>query len=174
MNYRNLPLSQESFFKLFQALDQALHYCLIHSQNNDKVRQSGYFTLRDLSTGRVIFTIMLGDVPKEKQEKYLQLSLEKGDRLYKNYKITFKNFSSWQTRNPDKDMWGGAIRAGIYILSFSGLAELCDEALVLELALTMGWCNPCRLYEISQLSKNIFYRYYNASQPQLDYWKNQR
>ena len=174
MYYKNLLLSYEIIFKLFQALDQALHYCLVHSDNNDKIRQAGYFTLRDIATGRVIFTIILGDVPKEKQEKYLQLSLEKGDRLYKNYKSNFKNFSSWQTRNPDKDLWGGAIRAGKYVLSFSGLSELLDEAFVLEVALTMNWENPYRLYEISQVSNNYFYRYHNASTGQLEYWKKQR
>lgn len=172
MYYKNLPLTQEIFFKFFQALDQALHYCLVHPQNNDKIRQSGYFTLREISTGRIIFTIMLGDVSKEKQEKYFQLSLEKGDRLYKDYKTNFKNFSSWQTRQPDKERWGGAIRAGKYILSFSGLSELLDEALVLEIALTMNWEKPYRFYEISQVSQNNFYRYYNASTQQLDYWKN--
>lgn len=172
MYYKNIPLTNEIFFKLFQALDQALHYCLVHLQNNDKIRQSGYFTLRDITSGRVIFTIMLGDVPKEKQEKYLNFSLEKGDRLFKNYKSNFKNFSSWQTRNPDKDLWGGAIRTDKYVLSFSGLSELLDEALVLELALIMNWVNPYRLYEISQVSNNRFYRYFNASAAQLDHWKN--
>lgn len=172
MYYKNIPLTNEIFFKLFQALDQALHYCLVHLQNNDKIRQSGYFTLRDITSGRVIFILMLGQVPNEKQEKYLQFSLEKGDRLYKDYKKNFKNFSSWQTRDPDKDKWGGAIRAGKYVLSFSGLSELLDEALVLEIALTMNWENPYRLYEISQVSKNNFYRYFNASDGQIEHWKN--
>ncbi len=173
MYYKNLPLKHEFFFKLFQSLDQAMHYCLVHPQNNDQVRKSGYFTLRDISSGRVIITIMLGDIPKEKQEKYLQLSLEKGDRLYKNYKTSFKIFSSWQTRQPDNDKWGGAIRVNRYILSFSGLSELLDEALVLEVALTMNWENSHRLYEISQVSNNIYYRYHNATPAQLEHWKEQ-
>ncbi len=172
MYYRNLPLTYELFFKLFQALDQALHYCLFHPQNKDKLRKSGYFTLRDIIDGKVIFTIMLGEVPKEKQEKYLSLSLEKGQRLFRNYRLNFQDFSSWQTRNPDKDLWGGAVRTEKYILSFSGLAELLDETLVLEMALTMNWSNPYRLYEISKKSNNYFYRYFNATAVQLDHWKN--
>lgn len=173
MNYKNLPLTNEIFFKLFQAFDHSLHYCITHPHNSDVVRKSGYFTLRDLNSGRVIFTIMLGNVPKEKQERYLNLSLEKGDRLYKNYRSDFKIFSSWQTRQPDKDKWGGAIRANRYILSFSGLSELLDEALVLEVVLIMNWENPYRLYEISQVSNNIYYRYHNATPAQLEHWKEQ-
>jgi len=170
MHYQNLPFPHEKFFKIFQALDHALHYVLNHPQNSDLVRKSGYFTLRDLISGKVIFVLMLGEVPKEKQERYLSLSLEKGQRLYQDYRANIKNISSWQTRNPDKDLWGGAIRIHKYILSFSGLAELLDEALVLETALTMDW-DHYRLYEISQESKNYFYRHFDASSQQVEHWK---
>lgn len=174
MFYNNLPLSQEKFFKIFQALDQAMHYCLTHPKNTDQSKQAGYFSLRDVSTGQIIFAIMLGKTSKENLEKYLQLSFEKSEKLYKLYQKNFQYFSSWQFRDPEKSLLAGAIRTDKYILSFSGLQELFDELFVLEFALTMGWCNHYRLYEISRMSNNIYYRYYNATPAQIKHWQEQR
>jgi hypothetical protein len=46
--------------------------------------------------------------------------------------------SSWESRDPGHDRWGGAIRIEDLIFSFSGLPELADEALMLGVGLMYG------------------------------------
>lgn len=72
-----------------------------------------------------------------------------------------KHSTSYRTRNPlakvlvDGKMvlrprWGGAIRAGAHILSFSGLPELWDEAAMFVLAIKLGWVG--HRYVLSHIS----------------------
>ncbi len=59
--------------------------------------------------------------------KYVELCQEKALRLGS---LEWQN-SSWESRKPQKDWWGGAVRIERMIYSFSGLPELGDEAVML-------------------------------------------
>lgn len=92
----------------------------------------GYFCLATAITGEPIYEpVMIGEVSDQgKAEKYKSFCQEKAKRLASNP----MHDSSWQSRVPQRDMWGGAVVFGEYIYSLSGLPELGDEALMLILA----------------------------------------
>src|ERR1041385_4424544 len=95
-------------------------------------KSGGYFTLFDTAEadGKVIFSSEIGLCPGNKWVKYFTLSVEKARRLG----LRFPHQSSWESRNEHEEQFGGAIRTRYHlILSFSGLPELTDEALMLHL-----------------------------------------
>ena len=79
----------------------------------------------------------IGDFPEEKAEKYFRLSQEKAHRVYSDWlRNPNETISSYQTRNPEENKWGGAVlfnKDKGNIVSFSGLSEIADEALSLSL-----------------------------------------
>ncbi len=87
-----------------------------------------------------------GIIKKEKHDRYVKLSEEKARRV-QNSNITI--LSSWETRNEAEDKKGGAIRVGEYILSFSGLPELGDEAFMLAVA---AQCNLAPLTTLETIA----------------------
>lgn len=114
-------------------------------------RDYGYFTVFD---DGVILICKLNAVPQEKLQKYLACSQEKAWRLHSKP----ADQTSFQSRNPERDKWGGAIRAcGSHILSFSGLPnELFDEALMAYVACTAGWIDKSDALKIAAISSNSY------------------
>jgi len=102
-------------------------------------KREGYLTLMDGITGEIIFTVPFGEIPEEKREKYFDISQEKANRLFSNVNMHLPNghTSSWESRNIDENKYGGAIYfncfSTVFILSFSGMPELIDEAMMLVL-----------------------------------------
>ena len=118
-------------------------------------KHGGYFTIFDSFLRAPLLTAMIGLMPSEKFEKYREYSLEKATRLSH---APFDHKSSWQSRNPDKEQWGGAVYAEHgFIFSFSGLPEIADEALVLAIASNMGFMTHDEATRIAMKSKNGYY-----------------
>lgn len=127
----------------------------------DESRTGGYMTVLSLTDRPPTTALLVAEIGEltdpEKIKKYHDFSREKADRLRLN--IAMGHSSSWQSRNPDENHWGGAIRAGGAILSFSGLPELADEALTLEVARRLGMLSHELCLQIAQTSNNeIFHR----------------
>ncbi len=81
---------------------------------------------------------------------YLQFSLEKGERL-----ITHPDHvSSWQSRDEAAEQYGGAIRCGPFVLSFSGLPEAWDETVLLLAAAKLSLTDAAQEYAILTVSAN--------------------
>lgn len=106
-----------------------------------KYERRGYLTLMNGINGEIIFTIPFGEIPEDKRERYFKNSQEKANRLFSQINASsFLNghTSSYQSRNPDEQKYGGAIHLNGHstsiILSFSGMPELIDEAMMLVLA----------------------------------------
>lgn len=101
-------------------------------------REGGYFCLFERSEAEPappVIVALIGKVPNpQKKAKYFSFSQEKALRLASHS----EHLSSWLSRDPDNDKWGGAIVAGGYYLSFSGLPELADEAVMLLVGLRLG------------------------------------
>jgi hypothetical protein len=91
-----------------------------------KDRTGGYFCLADLR-GMPLLIAPIGTMSREKAEKYLQLCQEKARRL----SASRGHISSWESRVPDEEKYGGAITIADVILSFSGLPEKGDEAVMM-------------------------------------------
>lgn len=68
-----------------------------------------------------------------KAERNWNLCQEKARRLARHPEHRL----SWESRNEAADQWGGAITVGEHILSFSGLTEPTDEAVVVIVALIL-------------------------------------
>ena len=94
--------------------------------------------------------VRLGEPAKEKISKYFEFSLEKASRLSDHR----DHVSSWQSRDPENSRWGGAIRAEDYILSFSGLVELADEAVLVNSAFKLGMITGEACSRIKEASGN--------------------
>ncbi|MFA5048834.1 MAG: hypothetical protein WC516_07460 [Patescibacteria group bacterium] len=133
---------------------QALDVCpgLSGNPQPDRVR-AGYFTLMDSETGEVVSVSPFGDIPPEKEERYRSFSEEKARRLWEHKD---EHDSSWESRNPAQDKWGGAINAHDFILAFSGLPELLDEAISTIVAYQMGWLSWKEAEFITSKSNNGF------------------
>jgi hypothetical protein len=81
---------------------------------------------------------------------YLYFSHEKAERLAKHPIL----ISSWQTRVEMLQMYGGAIRCGQFILSFSGFPERWDEILMLLVARRCQLIDEDQQAAILQVSRN--------------------
>jgi hypothetical protein len=126
-------------------------------------KSSGYFTIGNLLGDAPLAVIKIGDVPEEKAAKYFSFSQEKYNRLRKMYS-EHGHMTSWQSRDESKDMWGGAIIVADldhnrHILSFSGLPELADEALMINVA---RYFNSSHIQldsdEMAKISNNHYYQ----------------
>lgn len=93
-------------------------------------RHGGYFCLASNDHKGVPKLLMLvGSVPENKAEIYCRFAMEKASRL--NGTI---DFTSHESRNPEKNQYGGAIMITPDIFSFSGLPERLDEAAMIVVA----------------------------------------
>ena len=95
----------------------------------------GYFAIFDCVLECFVLKCQIGINPPEKREKRFGLCQEKALRLYQNP----SHKTSYQSRNPAERKYGGAVRVGNFIFSFSGIPdELDDEALMAFVAYKAG------------------------------------
>lgn len=102
-----------------------------------KDRSCGFFVLKHIGGSVHIATLIGGKGGNyANREKYERYAYEKVERLEAN--LVNKHYSSWESRDESLDQWGGAIRVPMqgmwFILSFSGLPEVGDEAFMVLLA----------------------------------------
>jgi hypothetical protein len=107
-----------------------------HNLNAGAIPSSGYFTVTDFLTGKVMFVCQIGLCPKEYADKNLHLSLEKAAHLFSHP----EHVSSRQRTDLTGWKFAGAISIPQLILSFNGLqSEDDDEAVMILLAEHCGW-----------------------------------
>lgn len=117
-------------------------------------RPGGFFCLAT-ETGEPLLVALIGQIPPAKWAKYFSLSMEKARRLA----IYPKHATSFESRDEEREMYGGAVRVGSAIYSFSGLPELHDEALMFDSALRLFPGHP-QLYQAIALRENeVFARF---------------
>ena len=107
-------------------------------------RGGGYIYICD-SLGRKWLHVKIGYPDPEKEEKYKEFSQEKAERLLANPEHKL----SWQSRNPEDNKWGGAVRLGVvggFIISFSGFPEAVDEAFCISIAQSIGWIDSTKAF----------------------------
>lgn len=129
---------------------------IIRGHHNRKTN-GGYFTV--CSVGDNTFPHLIigcGDVADmEKAKATFEFSGEKAQRLAEHP----DHLSSAQSRNFDKKKFAGAIRISQQnlILSFSGLPETCDEALMLHVAVACHLLHRDQALHIASLWDNDIY-----------------
>lgn len=116
-------------------------------------KRGGYLTVLIRGEPQISLCSAVG-VFSDDPEKYLVYSQEKAERLRGFW---HQHLSSWESRDPDHGRWGGAIRAGDLIISFSGLPELVDEAVVTAAAYWLGEITEyAQVLRIADISQNPF------------------
>lgn len=124
-------------------------------KEDEEERAGGYLSVAIPSLFPRVFRMPFGEMRFDKSGRYSELCMEKWLRLRRS---EFSIWTSFETRNPNASIvlstgeysdlgeWGGATRAtstgATYLgdfLSFSGLPELWDEAVVFVLAIALGW-----------------------------------
>lgn len=147
----------EQIFGIISELMESFRLLLpvlnILKKEDEPVRTGGYFRLwqRLEEEGRYIevATMSVGELGVRLPD-YLRFSHEKAQRLSE----LRGHVSSWQSRNEAAEMYGGAICAGPFILSFSGLPERWDEVFMLLIARRCGLIGSDQEEAILQISKN--------------------
>jgi len=107
----------------------------------------GYLSVFDLSDipESPLLLLRLGRATVESFSRRMIFSLEKAERLM----IDPSHYTSFQTRDPKKGQWGGAVSLNCgLVVSFSGLKEEEDEAFSLALSQRMGCADSSEIDEI--------------------------
>jgi hypothetical protein len=134
---------------------------LFENEPNWSVCKGGAFCLADTERELLYGVSLVGSPSPENISEYITCCQEKAFRL-----LSHGDASSWQTRDSDKKKWGGAIRCGLTIFSFSsGLSELEDEVIMLKVAQLfrrilknpLGIGDPKILDYIAQKSNNPYW-----------------
>jgi hypothetical protein len=99
---------------------------------------------------------VLGELDEERRLRCTAFAREKARRTLLNYDARC-DVSSWESRQPDAGKYGGAIVTAEYVLSFSGLAENVDEALVNCVAVLCGLHTQDDADLIAAVSGNEFF-----------------
>ncbi|MFA6587916.1 MAG: hypothetical protein WCT08_02495 [Patescibacteria group bacterium] len=138
-----------------------------------KDRRGGFFVMKltpsnrpqYISNNPALLTVPIGELPIGTL-KYANIATEKADRLIADFVKRGKEaVSSWQTR-VENEKYAGAILCnmivcdhyGPFAISFSGLPELADEALMLALAVRMQWMTSEAATRIAKISNNQYFR----------------
>lgn len=117
----------------------------------DDIRYGGYYCLRRRTSSTPIVTIQICDIPDaEKAEKYHRVAQVKNRALFDNPQC----LSTFQVRDPDREIWRGGIRAGEFDNSFSGLTEEEDETAMIFLDLRLGWLTLGQAAKLAKISGN--------------------
>jgi len=142
---------------------------IFHSlpQYNQKDLKGGVLVLVPDETCASCFSVTIGEVPNNDPTKYCKIAMSKCAVL-RNAK---RARSSYALRDESCGIYGGGISfrhkwetdfhvytfSGKAYLAFSGLPELADEALVLVLAIDMGWTTEKKAKKIVQASANPYF-----------------
>ncbi len=109
----------------------------------------GYFCLLDHATNTFLIPpTLVGEIMNGKGGKYSEFCVEKAKRTSMLMDMDTDRahpsdlLLSWESRNPEKQRWGGAVGCGIsgyrFVFSFSGLSEMEDEAVMLLVVARLG------------------------------------
>jgi hypothetical protein len=126
-------LTHQEYDRLTEFMDHtvtALLSLMQGAQTWEGKRFGAVFCVVARSSGRPIYPPhQIGTIPEEKLRRYKRLATAvKPGQLVGNP----SHVSSWQSRDPDRDLWGGAVAmSDDDIFSLSGLPELADEGTVL-------------------------------------------
>ncbi len=129
-------------------------------------KRGGIFYMHDQCVDGLHAFVLLpvGRMSADKQMRYMNLAPEKANRLL----CCGDHVSSWQSRNPEIDQWGGAVRGNRYIRSFSGFPEALDEASMLLHALLCRDMTIDRAQQIARISRN---EHIDKMLRQFDLWQ---
>jgi hypothetical protein len=129
--------------------------------SNEKPEKKGGFLVLGLDNFSTKHILEIGECNQEKLMKYWEISQEKAHRLYSAWLRDPTSVLSWQTRDPENRMWGGAVLfpfegegRNCNIISFSGLTEAADEAVSSALGYDLSFGNMNYMAKVAAISDN--------------------
>ncbi len=134
---------------------------------NDTKYMGGYLCAIDAERGGLLMLARVGEVHDHEVPLLMKevqgFAREKADRLLENIlrggMDSSHHLTSWESRDPDHGKYGGAVRTlAPFILSFSGLPELADEAVVAYAAYREGSMSLEMAIAISNITDNHYLR----------------
>ncbi|EKD47335.1 MAG: hypothetical protein ACD_66C00109G0002 [uncultured bacterium] len=162
-NSQEVSVSSIPSVRFIQETERLLDL-MLKTRKIGATRRGGFLTVYqyDGQNGPYLLTVRIGLSGPQCAWRNSGLSQEMASRLARFQRYALKKSSSWQTRNVQENMFGGAISARDHVLAFSGLGELYDEALMLALAISLELLDMSQAHEIAQISANhIFLEFVN-------------
>lgn len=136
------PSNQIDLPRLIDCADCVINVASKMVEAEKKEKRGGYLVVLEVASGSIELILRLNYFNSAKAPKYIEFAMEKASRLYLCIKGTEegdeRSLTSYATRNPANDKWGGAIYGKELIFSFSGLPELYDEAAMFVVAIHLG------------------------------------
>lgn len=123
------------------------------SKNSRAKCIGGYFVVRNMITGEIVFELMIGRISNvQMARKYVRIAQEETQRIYQT-----KHISSWLTRNREEEKYGGGIHSVIYkiAMAFTGSCdEQSNEAISVCVANQLGLITANEIESITRISDN--------------------
>ncbi len=118
----------------------------------EDIRYGGFFCIGHRYRRTPIATIQICDIPDdEKAAKYYRVAQKKNQALLDGQSLIV---STYQVRDPEKEIWGGGIEVESYDFSFSGLTEHEDELAMIRLGLHRKQLDKMKASLIASISNN--------------------
>lgn len=147
-----------------------------------KEHRRGYLSLTEIEISKdggphqfPKFILPFGNIPTDAEEKYFYLAEEKTMRLFEN--SLYGHTASYESREVDAILcppyghWGGAVSCVFYVstktekkilsrftLSFSGMPELIDEAMMVSVGEIVAKLANVKMVETDAHTRNQYWR----------------
>ena len=144
---------------LYVSLQTLLRFRELENKSFRPERTGGFLGLKikpeDGKNPYFPLILEIGDCVPCFRNRSRELVQEKCNRLDRMKKGTGQ-ISSWQSRRPEKDRYGGGITRGSITGAFSGLSEEQDEAEIIAIFVALGWASTAFAIKVMGISKNLF------------------
>ena len=147
--------------EFLEVAEEVMARFILLPENPKPERTGGYLAVLERSNNMILLLTEIGSCPLDMSES-INIVQEKAHRLFDH--LDEGHISSWQSRDVENQMYGGAITApndssGIkkgreIIGAFSGLVEHGDEAVILVTWMIFRWIALDDAREIVSISKN--------------------
>lgn len=161
MNLRNYPqaLPAEVLAAMTDVLEGYVKLPLT-AENDNQNRFGGYITVvefdpnypEDVMRHRLIVVARCGMPAPDKALKYRQFAEEKARRLLEH--LPSGHLTSRESADPEVEQYPGAIVAGNFVISFSGLPADFDEAVCVMIGVLLGLLTKDQLMSILDRTQN--------------------
>jgi hypothetical protein len=151
--------------KFLEVAEEVMARFLALPENPKPERTGGYMAVLRISGIKMLFVNEIGECAADLSIRCFGYCQEKVRRLLGN--LEEDHVSSWQSRNPEKKEYGGAIKAPVVgmgieagkniIGAVSGLVEHGDEAVTLVIWMVFRWIILDEAQEIIKISRNPFF-----------------
>ncbi len=125
---------------------------ILQNFGSDFPKEGGGFFRLWTRSGKSLIESPVGDIPPEEEEIRDIISKSRAEK--KVQQIEKRN--ELTKKDPEENV--GAIVAGLFVLSFSGLPSHADEALCLGVAVKMGWLEQKDATKLASINQNQYWK----------------